>query len=495
MAEAITPSLACPEKSRSAYWRRRLSLAVMLSGTFMTIMDVFIVNVAIPSIRRDLTASFAQVELIVAGYGLTYAVMLITAGRLGDIFGRRRMFMIGLASFTAASALCGLAPTSGLLVAARLLQGLAAAILFPQVFSLIRVTFSDAQERAAAFSLMGVAIGIACIAGQLLGGLIVEADFWGLAWRPVFLINVPIGLAAFAAAPLVIEESRSPEGRRIDAAGILLSALGLGLLLYPLIEGREQGWPLWSLLMLGASLPVLAIFGFHQHAKSRRKASPLLETSLFRDRAFAFGVLIVLIFYSTLNSTYLSFALLVQIGLGRNSLDAGLILAANALTFMLSSIAAGWLRPERRRIALAGGGAICVLANLSMVATATWRMPLDAEAFVPALIIWGIGEGLVMTPLFNAILTGVDERHVGSASGMLSTMQQVGGAFGVAAVGILFFAALDHARLLGLSGAAAYADAFIAASLYGAVAAAITCALLFILPKAQPVHVPAQRVR
>jgi hypothetical protein len=231
-------------------------------------------------------------------------------------------------------------------------------------------------------------------------------------------------------------------------------------------------------------VPVLAIFFLHQHRKSQRGASPLLETALFRDRAFTIGVLIILIFYSTLNSCYLAFALLVQVGLGRAPLQAGLILAANALAFMISSIIASRVPPEWRRSVLIAGAAIASAAGLLAAATAWSVTPLHSEELVPALIVWGIGQGLLMTPLLNTILSGVHEHHAGSASGVLSTTQQLGGSFGVAVVGILFFAVLDRARGLGSSEPQAYADAFMSASLYGAAGAAATCGLLFFLPKA-----------
>ena len=475
--------VAEPHVIETSPWRLWIGLGVMLCGTFMTIMDVFIVNVAIPSIRQDLSASFAEVQFIIAGYALTYAIARITGGRLGDVYGRRRMFMVGLAGFTVASSLCGIAPTSAWLVATRLLQGGTAAILFPQVFALIRVIFVDARQRSIAFSTMGFVLGLACIVGQLIGGLLVEANLWGLAWRLVFLINIPIGLVAFVAAPFVIDESHSPSGRTMDLAGVLLSALGLGLLLFPLVEGRELGWPAWSFTMLAASVPVLAIFAIHQHRKSLLGTSPLLETSLFRDRAFAVGILIVLIFYSTLNSIYLSLALLIQIGLARSPVHSGLILASNALAFMVSSIVAGRLPQAWGRSSLIAGAAIAAVASLIAAATARSVAPLHGEELIPALVLWGVGQGLLMTPLLNTIVGGVHAHNAGSAAGMLSTMQQVGGALGVAVVGILFFSRLDHAHLLGQSEPSAYADAFMAAVLYGAGGAAVTCALLHLLPK------------
>jgi EmrB/QacA subfamily drug resistance transporter len=483
MTDVTYPAAAARPAVPARLW---LGLAVMLLGPFMTVMDVMIVNVAIPSIRLGLGASYGEAELVVAGYGLAYAVALITGGRLGDLRGRRRMFVAGLLAFTVTSALCGLAPTAGTLILARLLQGVAAAMLFPQVFSLIRVTFPDPQACAKAFAALGVVLGLAAVAGQVLGGILVAADLWGLSWRPIFLLNVPVGLLAALAAPRLIPADVVRPGQRLDLAGVALSALGLGLLLYPLIEGREAGWPGWSLAMLAAAVPVLAGFALHQHARSRRGAFPLLQTALFRDRAFAVGVLLALVFYSTLNSVYLAYAFLAQLGLGRSALAAGLVFSPAAVSFMIASIAAGRVAPEHRRAVLMAGAAIAALGEFAAAATALLGAPLQAEALIPALLLLGTGQGLLMTPLLNTVLGGIRDGDIGSASGMLSTMQQVGGAFGVAVAGILFAAVLDGARAAGLGEAAAYARAFAAAAGYGGLATLVTLGLLFALPKIAP---------
>jgi EmrB/QacA subfamily drug resistance transporter len=479
MADALTPSIAGGSPGAPALTMRAwLALLVMLTGTFMTVMDVFIVNVAIPSIRGTLSASYAQVQWIVAGYGLAYAVALITGGRLGDIHGRRRMFMIGLAAFTLSSTLCGVAPTPHTLIAARVVQGLSAAVLFPQVLALIRLTFVEPRQRATAFAALGVALGLSCIAGQLLGGLLVTANLWGLEWRPVFLLNLPVGLAAWLAAPALIDATPAHGVSRLDLGGVALITLALGLLLYPLIEGREAGWPARSLVMLACALPVLALFVLHQQARSRAGAVPLVDMRLFRDRIFTRGLGIVLLFYSTLNASYLAFALLVQTGLGLTPLEAGLMLVCNAVTFMATSILAGRLPARRNPVALRIGAAIAATACASCAAAAWFAAPLHAGQLVPMLALWGIGQGLLITPLMNTILGQVAEHHAGAASGVLSTAQQVGGAFGVAVVGIVFFGTLDHARSLGLHETTAYAHAYAAACLYGAAATTMVFVLL-----------------
>ncbi|MGO1080384.1 MFS transporter [Inquilinus sp. CA228] len=483
MTDVPYPAAAARPAIPARLW---LGLAVMLIGPFMTVMDVMIVNVAIPGIRRGLGASFAEVELVVAGYGLAYAVALITGGRLGDLFGRRRMFIAGLAGFTVTSACCGLAPTAETLILARLLQGGAAAVLFPQVFALIRVTFVEPRARATAFAALGVVLGLASITGQVLGGVLVAADLWALGWRPIFLVNIPIGLLATLAAARLIPADEVSAGQRLDGAGVALSALGLGLLLYPLIEGREAGWPAWSLAMLGAAVPVLAVFARHQHRKSRRQASPLLQTRLFRDRTFTIGVLLALVFYSTLNSLYLAFAFLAQSGLGRSPLAAGLAFSPAGIVFMAASIAAGRIAPERRRMVLAAGAAISAAGQFAAAVTALLAVPLQVEDLIPALMLLGLGQGLLLTPLLNTVLGGIRDGDIGSASGMLSTMQQVGGAFGVAVVGILFAAVLDRARAAGAGEAVAYARAFAAAAGFGGLGSLVTLGLLFALPQIAP---------
>jgi EmrB/QacA subfamily drug resistance transporter len=472
---------ASPGQAMPSY-RRWCGLAVMLTGTFMTIMDVMIVNVALPSIRAHLGATFAEAEFIVAGYGLAYALLLITGGRLGDLYGRRKMFIVGLGAFTLTSILCGIVLTPRMLVISRLLQGAAAALLFPQVFSLIRVTFTTRHESARAFAVMGAVLGLATIVGQLLGGLLVEANLFGLTWRPVFLVNVFPGVAALLLAPYLIDESRAPGRARIDGAGVVLSTIALGMLLYPLIQGREAGWPAWSFAMLGAAAPALGAFIAHQHRKSQHNGAPLLDTSLFREPTFSLGVLVVLVFYATLNSLYLAYAFLVQTGLGRSALDAGLIFASLAVTFVAASLVAGRLARRARRSTLIVGAAITVFGNLLAAVTALFVRPLRAEDLVGCLSILGVGQGLLMTPLLNTILGGVHLKHAGAASGVLSTMQQVGGAVGVALVGIVFADTLRAANAAGLARDLAYAKAFSAAALCSAAGAFVTLCLLLLLP-------------
>ena len=241
--------------------RRWVALAVVLSGIFVTVMDNSIVNIAIPSIRTTLQASFGEAELTVASYALAFSAGMITGGRLGDIYGQRRIFMVAFAAFTLMSFVCGVAPNIEVLIAGRLLQGASASMLAPQVFALVRMSFADGGERTAAFGAMGVAIGLANVAGLILGGVLIQADLFGLGWRMIFLVNLPIGIAAILLTPLVLADVRSGEHKRLDLAGVALSTLAMLLLMLPLVEGPERGWAGWPIAMLAAS--PFAFVGFY----------------------------------------------------------------------------------------------------------------------------------------------------------------------------------------------------------------------------------------
>ncbi len=482
MNQHVVPARLAPPASDFAAPRRWLALGVLVAGVFMAIMDAFIVNIALPSIRADLSASVAQAELVIAGYGLSYAVFLITAGRLGDLYGRRRILVIGLTGFTAASVFCGLAPSAGALVAARLLQGFAASLIFPQVLSLLRVTFADPHERATAFAVLGAAQGAASIAGQVLGGVIVHANLWGLAWRPVFLINLPLGLAATMATLWVIRESRAATAVRLDVTGVVLSATGLSLLLYPLIAGREAGWPLWTLILLAVSAPTLLGFAAHQHGRTRRGASPLLHTRLFTRRAFTLGVMAALLLYTATPSLYMLLAFLLQAGFGYSSFTAALIFTPIAVVYCGASLVANRFAVRHGRLLLAVGGATITL-GLALTALMAWRLGagLDGPALLAGMLLVGMGQGLLLTQLLNLILGTVSSADVGAASGLVSTMQQVGGAVGIAIAGIMYFGALDAVGI-GMTSANAHARAFAVALSYDVVAAALTTVLLLLLP-------------
>lgn len=468
---ADTLSSTSTETTRPPPW---LGLSILLLAGFVTIFDLFVVNVAIPSMQSELGASLSQIGFIVAGYELAFGVLLVTGGRLGDLYGRRRLFILGMAGFTAASLLCGIAPTVDILIGARVLQGLAAALLFPQVYASIRVNFSGDDGRRA-FGFLGMTLGLAAIAGQILGGFLVEANILNLGWRTIFLINVPIGIFAMAMARF-IPETIAPERPALDWPGVALVSVGLTLLLVPLVEAPIHGWQLWSFLSLAGAAILLATF--YQHQERRRKAGhqPLVDMALMRQPRFAQGGLLVLLIYSTASSFFLCFALLVQTGFGLSPFEAGSVFVPCSIAFVILSLSAPRLVARFGTPAIAAGALVYAVSYAVLIAQ-VWIAGADLVVahLIPALIVIGGAQAMIMTPLLNLVLGFVDERQAGMASGVVSTLQQVGAALGVAAVGILFGSALGA----GSEGQATrYATAFVSGMSYNVAAAGIAALLL-----------------
>ncbi|MDR6426439.1 EmrB/QacA subfamily drug resistance transporter [Variovorax paradoxus] len=459
-------NIAAPAASFSSAASRgagTLGLWVMLSGTFLVVLDFFIVNVALPSMQRELRASAGTLQMVVAGYGLATAAGLITGGRLGDLFGRRRMFMLGLLLFTLASAACGLAPNAELLVAARVLQGLAGALLQPQVLAMIGLAYTG-ESRARAFAAYGLTLGLGATLGQLVGGLLIHADPGGLGWRSCFLINVPIGLLALVLAPRAIPPLANGGNSRLDLAGMLLVAAGSVAVVLPLVEGREQGWPLWSWLCLAASLPLLAAFAFQQRRLAANGGAPLVAPVLLANRRFVMGLFTTLAFYVGNASLYFVLALYLQQGLALDPLSSGLVFTSLAVGFFATSMAGARLARRfggQPPIAL-GALVLAVGHALQFVNVAGWAGHAHVVAWmVPLLLVQGAGLGMVMAPLVSTVLAGLPPQHAGVASGVLSMVQQASNALGVALIGILFYG-----RLGGAPDAAGYASAFGVALVY-----------------------------
>ncbi len=423
--------------------RRWLGLGVVLIAAFMLLIDISIVNVAIPSIQRDLHASYSQVQWVLAGYQLAFAVVLITGGRLGDIFGRKRLFLIGVTGFTLASALCGAAQNPAMLVGSRFLQGLMGALLFPQVLSIIQVTFPP-RERGTALGLFGAAIGLATISGPLAGGLLIQGNLLGLDWRPIFLVNLPIGVLAIVAATVLLRESSAEDAPRLDPVGVVLATAALLALVYPLVEGRDLGWPAWIFVLLAASVPLFALFALYERYKTRKDNSPLLVLGLFRERAFVSGLLLSAVFFSGIAAFFLTFSLFLQIGLGFTALHAGLTTIPFSLGTAVASAASTRIAPRLGRRILSLGCLLLVAGMGGVILTVShYGTALRSWQLLPALLVCGIGLGLVIAPLVNVILAGISGRNAGSASGALTTIQQVGGAIGVAIIGVIFFGLLS----------------------------------------------------
>jgi EmrB/QacA subfamily drug resistance transporter len=462
----------------------RLTLPLLLSGTFMTFLDFFIVNVAIPSTQKDLKAGSGATLLFVAGYGLTYASMLITGARLGDIFGRRRVFIAGMALFTLASAACGTAPNALTLVTARMVQGVAAALLFPQALAIIGVVYTG-TARARAYVAYGMTLGIAAVGGQLIGGALIQADPGGLGWRTCFLINLPIGLAACALTPRHVPESRAANVNRLDPLGVALVTLGLLALVLPLAEGRQQGWPLWTWLTLAAAPLLLGAFVAHQnrlgaaHRAGRTDRTPLIDLRLLRERAFGLGLLAVFAFYAALASYFLILALYLQQGRALDPWQSGVAVTPMGVGFFATTILARRLSARLGR-ALPALGALVLAGGLVWTAVEVGRVGTagDTTALISPLLVDGLGMGMVTAPLITAVLAGVAPSRAGTASGVLSTMQQVGNSVGVAVIGVIFYSALGA-----VPARADFPHAFRAGAVYLVCADLTLAVLLSSLPK------------
>lgn len=464
--------------------RRWHALPIILTAPFLSVLDFFIVNISVPAIQSGLGATFAQVQLVIAGYGLTYAVFLITGGRLGDIYGRKRMFMLGMGGFTLASALCGFAHSPNMLVVSRLFQGVMAAVMVPQVLAIIQVSFPS-HERSRAFGIFGTVLGLASILGQLLGGLLLGANLFGLTWRPIFLVNVPVGVIALAATARVLRESRSDIRLRLDLGGVAIISTALFLLVGSLVEGREANWGAWTYTGIVGSLMMLVGFVFYERWKTARDGSPLVALSLFRDRAFVVGLCITLLFFSGLGAFFLTFTVYLQTGLRFSPVAAGLIFAPFAVGFSLASTLSVKLVPRlQSRILNLGSGMMIIGLVLLMLLVRADGVAMRGWHMVPVLFIYGTGQGFVIAPLFNIILSGVKGSDAGSASGILSTVQQVASAVGVAAIGSIFFGLLHTTGGSDLQPmSVVYPGAFAATLWYNAGLLAATFLLVFALPR------------
>lgn len=423
--------------------RRWLSLSIVILAAFMVVLDTFIVNVALSSIARDLNADFSELQLVVAGYVLGYAVLLVTGGKMGDLYGRKTMFLAGMAGFVAASAWCGFSSTAEMLIAARIAQGVSAAAMMPQVLSIIHVMF-PAEEKGKALGIYGAVLGLGAIAGQIAGGLLLKADWWGLGWRLVFLVNLPVGLFAFVIALWMLRESRSAQRPRMDIAGVVLLAAGLGMFVYPLVVGREEGWPAWIFASLAASL--LVLFGFVRYESSllRRGASPLLPLTLFRDRSFRLGMLISLAFHSGNAALYLILSIFMQSGRGASPLQSAYAFIPLAAGYFAASLLSPPLKKRWGNRVLLAGTLFMAAGYLLLIEAAGRLSGLGiGEMFVP-LLLAGLGQGAVASPLIQTALSGVQGVYAGAAAGVFNTFMQAAQAIGIAAIGTFYQALLAH---------------------------------------------------
>ena len=426
---------------RTGYPHRWLALVVMLAGAFMTLIDMTVVNVAVPSIQSGLGAAYAEVEWVITGYALSYGLLLVAGGRLGDLYGHRRLFLLSLSGFVAASVLCGLTRTPTELIAARVLQGAAAGLMYPQVTAFIQIFF-DGRERGKAYALLGASIGLASVVGPLVGGAFVSADVAGSAWRPIFLVNVPIGIAAGVAALRFVPDSKG-SGERLDLGGLLLASASLFALTLGLTEGHASGWAWWTFALLASALPLFAGFLALERRRSASGQATVLDPALFSSRPFAAGLLIALVFFAGFSSLFFTISLYLQQGLGLSALATGAATVPFALGAFWAAAASESLgaRLGHRVVTL---GAALVLAGLVGVVAVVHAggSGLHALALAPPLLVAGLGCGLVIAPLIELSLAGVPWRQAGAAAGVLNAAQRLGTAIGIALVGVALFAAV-----------------------------------------------------
>jgi EmrB/QacA subfamily drug resistance transporter len=457
-----------------AYARKWLSLAIVVSAMFMVVLDAFIVNVALPSIQVTLHADYSELQLIVTGYMIGYAALLITGGRLGDRFGKKRMFVLGLAAFALASAWCAFAGGIEMLIAARVVQGVAASMMVPQVLALIQVMFPP-EERAKAMALYGAVLGMAGTCGQIFGGLLLKADWWGMGWRVLFLVNVPVGAVAVAAALLFLREYRLAERKRFDLAGVGLVGIGLALLVYPIEVGRDRGWPAWVYVCVALSAVVLFAFVMLEKSLLRRGASPLVPLSLFQERAFRIGMLVVLGVFGGNGAFYFLYTVFLQFGRGYTPMQSALAFVPLGIGFFIASLRAPKLVQRYGPRILQGGGALIIIGY----AVALWLVgkveSVDGLMLAVPMLIAGAGQGAMTAPLIQVVLARVQGAHAGAASGVLATFMQVAQALGIAALGTMFQSWLH--RVPGEAPLQAYDHAFQLCLVALAAMAAITIVL------------------
>jgi MFS family permease len=415
---------------------RWLMLIVLLAGQFMALLDVTIVNVAMPTIGRSLHATGAELQLVVAGYTVSYAMMLITGARMGDLYGRRRMFLAGVAVFTLASLACGLAPGIGVLIAARFVQGAGAAAMMPQIMSVIQVRF-DGAARARALSAYTAVLSSGFVAGQVIGGVLVTANLFGATWRPVFLVNVPIGLAVLALVPRAVPRDEPGRGRQLDLAGLAIAVPAVFLVVLPLMLGHQQSWPAWVFACIACGLALAVVFVLVERRIADRGGDPLLNLAVLRAPGLVPGLAAVAVLMTTYGGFLFSFALHLQAGLGDSALRAGLTFAPCAVLFGLCGFF--WRRlPARSHHLLPPAGCLVAVGGYVAVAFVLYPGGTGGWALQASLLVTGGALALGFSPLVTHSLVRVPLHQAADASGLLTTTIQLGQAIGVATFGSLF---------------------------------------------------------
>ncbi len=422
---------------------RTIALIIVALAFVMDLLDNTIVNIAIPAIRDNLGASYATIQWLIAGYALSFAVLLITGGRMGDVFGYKKLFLWGVGGFTVASLLSGLAWDSNILIAARLLQGAMAALMVPQVMSLMQVMYKP-HERGSIMGIFGALAGVAASLGPVIGGILIHFNIAGLDWRPIFLINIPVGLFALFMGWRYLPDGKSPHPLKLDVIGTLLVIVTMFLLVFPMIEGRDLDWPLWVYGMMISAAPVLAIFVWWQNVKDKKDHSPLVVPALLKTRTFVIGLIVNIIFEGAMIGFFLPFTLILQVGLGYEVIKAALTGIPMAIGISVAmAVFSQKIIPKLGRYTMTLGTLI-MATGLGLTFYFVNQHGLDTTPyeFIPGLLITGAGMALIMSPMFSVVLSDVDPKHAGSASGVMSAIQQLGGAIGTALIGVFFFGQL-----------------------------------------------------
>ena len=457
--------------------RHRLMLLVVLVGQFMAAVDTSIVNVAAPAIRHDLGISGALLQLVIAGYVLAYAVLLVTGARLGDDYGYRRVFVLGVAIFTLASLACGLAPSTAVLIVARVVQGVGAALVVPQVLSLIQRHF-EGPARARAVGYYSMILGLAVVIGQLLGGVIVTVDLFGLSWRPAFLINVPIGLAVLLLARTVLPATRGAAKRKLDVAGVVVLTLAMVLVVVPLTFGHEVDWPVWTWASLG--LGVLGLVGFVrlEQAVARRGGSPLLDLNVLAAPGVKAGLVVLFIGMGQYGGLVFTMAVYLQSGLGFSPLGSGLVFTAYASGFAFANL--NWSKlPERylRWTPTAALGALVAADALlgAIIVRHGWTPALT----LPLLVVAGTSHGAAFGPVVSRLATRIEPAYAPALSGLVTTATQLSIVVGIATLGTIYLASAK-------TGAPGYAIALVAFTVAAAAVVAAACSVQLTTARRRP---------
>lgn len=427
---------------------RTAAVVVLLLASFMDLMDSTIVNVALPSIERSLHTTAAQLEWVVSGYVLTFAATLIAGGRLGDMLGRRTVFIVGTAGFTFASWWAGLSDSGTELVVLRLAQGLFAGLMVPQVLGTVQALYPP-KERAGVYGIAGAVTGLAAVAGPLLGGAFVSGDVFGLGWRAILLVNVPVGVVVLIGAFTLVPQTKADHPLSLDVLGIVLAAGGVVALVYPLIEGRQEGWPRWTVALFVLAPILLAAFVLHGRRRARSGQALLLPLRLFTDPGFSAGLIVQLSFQASVIGFLFVLSITVQSGFGFSAWQAGLVVLPFSIAAAITSGAAAALVAKAGKTLVGIGALLQAIGAGWSIAVVVGDSHLTVMGLIGPMAVAGAGLGLVVVPLTDVVLAAVPINDAGSASGTLSTFQQVGGALGIAIVGTVFFDSVTPSRDLG----------------------------------------------